>query len=190
MKKLVYIAVGLMAMGWMAAGCSGTSGNSAKEQEDSIRRADSIAKVEAAIQDSIAKAEEAARLEALRQDSIAQSENFSKAVMALRKIDFSEVSGDNKLKSMGFTGSSRVLQGGDVKKLNYTLTMGEKNCIVDYTLDKSGGYCETKKVTIEGDDALLNKYYQDAKKISGNDYESYCEVTKKGKTVIVEWCGA
>ena len=60
MKKLLFFAMSLILM----AGCSG-NGASEKANEDSIRIADSIAKVEAA-----QAAAEQARLDSIRQDSI------------------------------------------------------------------------------------------------------------------------
>ncbi|MCH5318686.1 MAG: hypothetical protein J1E38_03125 [Paramuribaculum sp.] len=188
MKKLFYFAAGLLVMAGMAVSCTGTGSKADQEREDSIRRADSIAKVEAAIKDSIAKAE-AARLDSIRQDSIAKAEEFSKALDALKEMTLTENSG-KKLKELGFTGSTREEQSGQVKKLNYTLTVGSKTCKVSYTVDSTEAYCETEKITVEGDDEWLEEFYQKSLKRKGGGPEWFCDVTKKGNTVTIESCGA
>lgn len=183
MKKLVLLTVSAIVMSMAVTGCSG--GNAQKERDDSIRRADSLAAVEASIQEDL-KAAEQARLDSIRQDSIAKAENdkFLNALPDPKKIVWDAKAG-KYLKSLGFEGSSKGNE--DYAEGTYTLTMGDKTCKVHYTSEFNVGDTE---VTITGDDDALDKFYKKASKMKASYEEGGTTVEKKGNTIYISSFGA
>ena len=183
MKKTFIFASLFMMLLCVATSCASKE-NTEKLREDSIRQADSIAAVEAALQ-----AQEQARLDSIRQDSIAKAEveNFFKALPDPNKIVW-EMNAGKYLKSLGFEGSTKIINKDEEESEGtYTLTMGDRVCKVHFTTTFNEGDTEVK---ITGDEDALTKFYQKAAKMKATYEEGGTTVEKKGNTVIISSFGA
>lgn len=185
MKKLLFGAAALILM----ASCSGNGTSSEKDTEDSTRIADSIAQVEAA-----KAAAEQARLDSIRQDSIKQDsvkneelKKFHAAIPNYKKF-FSEQgysSLSSYLKKLGYVGSTKEVPTMDGPKLkgNFKFNAGKKSIDIQY--EQLMGRMSAK-ITFNGDQEALSKFYKDAKKLQGRADWWQCNVSQKGNTVIID----
>lgn len=188
MKKITLFAILMLTVSTVIISCSGR--NAEKEREDSIRRADSIAAVEAANEEALRLAEQN-RQDSISQDSIQNAENFTQAVKALENIS-SASDIDKYLKNLGFTGATKSSKKSqydplieedreiDVTKANYTFTSGDKTINYQSETEESlSGGSSTEKITVEGDSEALDNLYKALKvKVEG-------EITKKGNTITI-----
>lgn len=179
MKKFTLFFAAFTLMGGAMISCA-NSGNADKEQKDSTTQTDSVAEVVNEAQDA-----EQARLDSIRQDSIAnaQAEEFYKALPDPTKIVW-QLEAGQYLSSLGFKGSTKGQE--DEREGNYTLTMGDKTCKVHFSLDSNEGEAE---ITIDGDEAALDKYYKRALKMRATYEEGGTDVTKKGNKIIIHSYG-
>lgn len=97
---------------------------------------------------------------------------------------------DSYLKGLGYTGSYSTFSenGKEGSNATYTIKAGAKKCVVN--IEKEDKYsnsylissCKTFKVTITGDAAALNDYYQKALQYNDGMYSA----SKDGNTVTIE----
>ena len=192
MKKILYVALSIITAGIWVASCTngGSGGNAEKLREDSIRIADSIAEEEAAKAQALQAAEQV-RLDSLRQDSIEEREKVLANIPSMVEI----------IKN-GDPAPLFRKRGFKVKIERYTVDTDM--LLVTATYNPGNGisckYTEGVndiRYTIKGAPELLEKFYSEAKVFSEKDktwnvdiqdWEGW-EITKKGDTIIAEWCG-
>lgn len=178
MKKLLYGAVALL----LTASCAGNKAE--KENEESIRQADSIAAIEAR-QEAQAAAEQA-RLDSLRQDSIAKAEKASANIPTFNEImNCSNLA--KMFKSHGFKTSVKKVynEAYETYDEDVTATYSEGNLYCKYITDGYG-----LEYTIKGNDELLDKFLKDAKAYISrekkkNNISENAKAYKSGSTVTV-----
>lgn len=152
MKKLFFGTITLFLM----ASCS-DGGKTEREREDSIRKTDSIAQVEAE------QAAEQARQDSLRQDSLRQDSIAKEEKMRITPQTIERGINASVLKALGFVKVSENrwldgdLEGGEIK---YTRTFNGRR--VDYVEEYGGG----------------NNYFQF---FNSNDLKDFKEALKKSK---------
>ena len=196
MKKILFMAVALVAM--TACTSTGKTDSSNTEATDSIA-SDSILEA-----DAFNQAKDAARLDSIRQDSIKQdsirqdsiakvdANKFAKSIPDPKKLtDIGKI--DKYLNSLGFTGTTAKLAGqkdfSEGSTGTYTLKDGDKTCTVTWDEGEyadSGCYGYAIKVTITGDDAALDTFYKNARKIKSSGQDESVSAEKSGNAVVIE----
>lgn len=151
MKKFTFTLIGICAL--FFASCDG--GRAERERQDSIRRADSIAQVEAAM-----AAAEQARLDSLRQDSIEKVEKAMAAVPSFNTL----ISTDSEalFKKLGYTITRKKVfndQFGEYETYITATYQPSEGIFLQYKED----FWEPFEFTIKGLPEARDKFYQDAK---------------------------
>lgn len=151
MNKLIFIAIALVMTAVTACGPSAAE-KAEKARQDSIRVADSLNAVAAAI--------ERARLDSLRQDSIEKYQQFVAAIPSFTEIENSRGNWKKLFANRGFSMSSHTVIGWDCDALEDvpykavigTLQMGDRYC--QFYKTQNGGF----KMTIKGAPTLLEEF--------------------------------
>ena len=186
MRK-IYFVLGAALLLCLFSACS----NSDKQhEEDSIRRADSIAAIEAA-----EKAAEEARLDSIRQDSIEKAEKIIASIPTFSEVDRGNFA--TLFKKKGFEISYKKGKVWDNEVLDfvpYNNTIaslnkgGEPSCLF---VENDNGWT----MTINGAPELLDKFASDAKnnvaklkrENKGDWYFEAFKVTVSGNSVKMYW---
>lgn len=187
MKKVSYLFV----LSIIFSCCAGN--NAEKEREDSIRKADSIATIQAEKEEAMRAAEQA-RLDSIRQDSIANEENLRiKPQYFSYDADFQK-----KAKSLGFKKISEEIEedeenGIEMGEVRYERVLNGRKIIYEVWWDT----CHGEILTFQ-DPLDFKRFKEDLQNLGfkeeGNFYVSkkftnYPEISIEGNKVYFGSCG-
>ena len=192
MKKISLFSLFLFVVSVILSCCAGN--NSEKLREDSIRKADSIAAIQAEKEEAMRAAEQA-RLDSIRQDSIENEEK-----LRIKPQYFISYVSDTqkKLKSLGFKKVREKIEmddeiGIEVGEIRYERVLNGRKIIYEFSWDT----CHAEILTFQ-DSSDLERFKEDLKNLGfkkeGNFYvskklNSYDEISIEGKKVYFGGCG-
>lgn len=186
MRALVPVAAGLLVI--MAA-CGGGREDAERHTRDSLRRADSIARAEAA---RVA----AAVRDSIIADSLARLEEFETGLPDPgRLVDTRLEKADGYLRSLGFEGKMTVDEADPETAYMrrsglYTRTLGPHLCEISWTEDWfDPDYTGQIRVTIEGADSVLSRFAASAQQLRRSGESGVCAVTRRENTVAITVTG-
>ena len=93
---------------------------------------------------------------------------------------------DNMLNELGYSGDYKYSSDDTyIEYGQYTLQQNGKAVVISFKYEEDGGYGFELKVTISGDDAALNKFYNKALKLKEKGSSWQTDVQRNKDTVII-----